>query len=1137
MKTTSLALLIVLGTVHYSGAQVVINELCASNGDVAFDPDYFNFSGWIELHNTGTSAVTIGGHYLSNDKSVPLKWRIPTNTSIAAKGYLLIWCDERNNGNHANFSLDTNGEEITYSKSSGVLVDKISYPKQFTNISYGRTESGSSTWGYIASPTPALINNGTSATEQLEEPLYSLASGRYSGIQSLSLFHANNDAEIRYTTDGSDPSIRSSKYTTPISVTQTTTVKAKAFASGYLPGKTSTETFFINEHTTTLPIVSISTNPTYLTDNTLGIYVQGTNGIAGYCQDIPANWNQDWDRHAVFEYFDKDGNKLLCQSVDIRIGGNCSRSQAQKSLVIKAREKYGSNIINHRFFKNKDVHLQGGLVLRNSGNDFNVTMFRDALMHVLPADQMDIEYQDYQPAILYLNGVYMGIQNIREKIDADFIDANYSIDKTDLDLIETYENALEGSSDAYVNYRMALEGMDRSTSEAFAFIDQHIDVQEYINYLVTEIYYGNTDWPGNNIKFWRQRSTNGKFRWILWDLDFGFALYDWASWASHPTLNFATATDGPGWPNPEWSTLHIRLVLENPIFRARFIQTMNTALNTTFHPDRVIEMINHFQETIRTEVPYHKQRWWGSINDWNYEVQRLRDFALSRNIFMRQHMADFFGLSESVLFSANVSEGQGKIKLNEITFDSPMVNQQYLKNLAFKAEPVSAFGYAFKEWKITKREATPIQMISLGDRWKYYDSGTLPDALWFTSTYEDALWTEGAAQLGYGEGDEVTVVSFGTNPSAKFITTYFRKKFSVASVAGLENVSGTILFDDGIVVYCNGVEVYRANMPATTITNETLASGNAVENSYQSFTIPANVLMEGDNVLAVEVHQVSLESSDISFDLSLSGNILGDATQIISTEPIQQGVADSDVSLEASFIVRDVATIENLIINEINALPDTRVVDGEGKAEDWIEFFNGGEQPINLAGLYITDNLNLKAKHKISDGANLLLNPGEYKILWADEDIDQGADHLSFKLSAEGEAIGIYQIVDGNVRVVHELLFTAQPGSGSFSRIPNATGPLVYTSIASPMSTNELVAGLESSQAFDAYPNPVTNQLTLVSEHELERIQLLDSFGRQVSLENRLLDASIDFTGMSAGVYVLRVELNKQIFIRKVIKQ
>jgi hypothetical protein len=241
---------------------------------------------------------------------------------------------------------------------------------------------------------------------------------------------------------------------------------------------------------------------------------------------------------------------------------------------------------------------------------------------------MDVDYQAYQPAVLYLNGQYWGIQNMREKIDADFIESNYGIKKEDIDLLEGNGSVIEGSNGTYNNYITQLQQMDRSTQQAFDYISSQIDVQEFINYTIAQVYFANTDWPGNNIKYWREKSPNGKFRWLLFDTDFGFGLYSGSSYPTHPTLDFATDPTKNEWPNPAWSTLHLRLLLQNPMFKDRFVQTFMTAIHTTFSPDRVNQYINTIQQQIAPEIVRHKQRWGGDLSGWNWEVNRLRSFVL-----------------------------------------------------------------------------------------------------------------------------------------------------------------------------------------------------------------------------------------------------------------------------------------------------------------------------------------------------------------------------------------------------------------------------------------------------------------------------------------------------------------------------
>lgn len=1119
MKKHAMGLVLMMGLAAYGQAQVFINEVCPANADVSYDRRYYNFTGWVELYNAGSSAVNIGNYYISDKATEPRRYRIPTGQSIPARGFVLIWCDEMNDGLHTNFSLDADGEDVVLSNASGALVDKITFPRQYLNVSYGRLGNGAGAMGYFETPTPGNTNGTVAATQQLTTPVVSRRGGRYTGQQQITVTHPDAAATLRYTTDGAEPVAASPQYNSGITITATRTLKVKAFRTGYIPSETETNTYFINEHAFSLPVVSLSTKPAYLWDNTFGIYTDGTNGRVDYCQAEPKNWAQDWDRHAVFEYFDAGGVRRFRQHVDIRIGGNCSRAFPQKAFVLKARDKYGSKTMDYRFFASKEVDEFGGLMYRNSGNDFNYTLFRDALMQTLPIGQMDVDYLAYQPTAFYLNGEYWGIQNIREKIDADYFESNYGITREDLDLLEA-EWALEGTADAWFAYKNTLSGMDRTTPEAFDFIDQHIDVQEFINYLVAEIYYANTDWPGNNVKFWRQRSTNGKFRWVLWDLDFGMGLYDWSSWPTHPTLEFVTDTNGPDWPNPPWSTEHIRMVLENPTFRARFIQTFTAAMNTTFHPQRVNRFADEFAKRLEKEIPFHAERWDYTVDLWNYEISRLKDFSTERNMFMRNHLAQFFGLGESAYMSVQIN-GEGSFRLNDILADGPMTDAAYFKGLPYKLEAVPAPGHLFKEWKIRERASVTVPMIDAGSTWKYNDGGASPAADWATAAYDDSAWASGAAQLGYGDGDETTVVGFGPHDANKFITTYFRKNFTLADTVGLGQPSARVLFDDGVAIYINGVEVYRNNLPAGALTSSTLAlEAVASENVFVPFTIPKGILKPGDNIVAVEMHQSSPTSSDLSFDFALQGAKLGSVASRTSTVTTEEGIVNSDMLVEVTF-EPDPRAISGLYINEISPAPSA-FTDNAGDDDDWIELYNAGSQPVDLAGLFITDNPAQKKKHKMAPDAGVM-QPGDFKILWADEETAEGPDHLNIKLSAEGESVQLYQSLNDAMLKLDEVTFGAQQGTGSFSRIPDATGAWAFTARITPGETNELVLSVPENIAGAVFPNPVRSTLYIRAARKLSRAELVDARGRIIRTFEQVGAEGLDVATVPPGFYLLRL--------------
>jgi len=192
--------------------------------------------------------------------------------------------------------------------------------------------------------------------------------------------------------------------------------------------------------------------------------------------------------------------------------------------------------------------------------------------------------------------------------------------------------------------------------------------------------------------------------------------------------------------------------------------------------------------------------------------------------------------------------------------------------------------------------AADTTLVPTGAIWKYLDNGSNQGTAWRASGFDDSTWPSGAAQLGYGDGDEVTTVGFGPDTNNKFITTYFRRAFSVTSAAAFNALTLRLMRDDGAVVYINGVEVWRTNMPTGTISSSTLASvaiGGADESAFVQTTLSPSLLVNGANVLAVELHQSGGTSTDISFDLQLIGS---DGSASVTRGPyLQIGTPNSTI--------------------------------------------------------------------------------------------------------------------------------------------------------------------------------------------------------------------------------------------------
>ncbi|UCH15085.1 MAG: lamin tail domain-containing protein, partial [Bacteroidales bacterium] len=362
----------------FSKSQVIINEIMAANATTLIETDYYNFPDWIEIYNSGTTSVNLSDYYLSDDNDDLKQWRFPSATLNPGQ-YYIVYCDKKGTGNHTNFGLRVEGESVFLCDLPGNIIDYMAYPDQFPDISYGRNPSSTNQWLYCANPTPGETNLVTGAVNQGTKVEYSIPAGRLNSSATLTL----TGTDIKYTTHGDEPGPNSSTYSQPISINATTVVKSKTFRDNYLPGETYANTYFLNEHAFTLPVISLSFTSDYFYDNTIGIHVRGTNGTAGNCGSI-ANWNQNWERAAYFEYFDENGEKQISQPVGVKLAGGCTRGRDQKSLSIYARSKYGDNDFDYSFFKQKpEITRYKSLLLRNSGNDQDQTLLRDAFLQAL----------------------------------------------------------------------------------------------------------------------------------------------------------------------------------------------------------------------------------------------------------------------------------------------------------------------------------------------------------------------------------------------------------------------------------------------------------------------------------------------------------------------------------------------------------------------------------------------------------------------------------------------------------------------------------------------------------------------------------------------------------------------------------
>ena len=641
----------------------------------------------IQVHNSGIESSDMSLiPFLSIGFSIP-----PSDSSRGMSRFL----NPMGNYLHTNFKINSDGERLTLYHSNGQLLDQIDTGTLSTDISFGRQPDGSVNWFYFNQPTPGEANTTQGFQNIVGEPVFSHANGFYWQNFLLTITPNSPQGLIYYTLDGSTPTTNSNLYQSPIPVNKTTVIRVLEIIPNCLSGKTITHTYLMNE-TITLAVVSLTTDPPNLWDADSGIYVLGTS----YDPNQPnfgANFWEDWERPVHVEFFEPDGKLAFNLDAGMKIYGGWSRAFPQKSVAIYARSCYGTGEINYQIFPDKPIIKFEAFILRNSGNDWYYTLFRDAMMQSL-ISETDLDIQAYRPAVVFLNGVYWGIHNIREKINEHYIAANRNVDPENIDLLENDAWIIHGDAAHYQAMLNYITTNNMKLPKTLDSIKIMMDVDNFMDYEIAQIYFDNTDWPGNNIKFWRPRTADGRWKWIVFDTDFGFGLYNSNNYKNN-TLAFATESNGPDWPNPPWSTFLLRKLLENPQFKIDFINRFADHLNVTFHPNRVNQRIDEITTVLEPEIQRHQTKWTGSISNWRQKVQVLKQFANFRPTYLQAHLMSKFQLKGVARITLNIAPpNTGQIKLNSLNLSQFPWQGDYYKEIPIQIEAIPNDGFRLIGW-------------------------------------------------------------------------------------------------------------------------------------------------------------------------------------------------------------------------------------------------------------------------------------------------------------------------------------------------------------------------------------------------------------------------------------------------------
>jgi hypothetical protein len=1026
---------------------LVVNELMAANTGEAMSPAT-NFDSWIELYNPSDQAINIGGMYLSNNADNLTLWKMPSNMgTVPAKGFKVIWLGSNDiMDNQAPFKLDCDGGAIYLTNSKGELVASQDYPQAMSHTAWARKTDGGEDWGWTSTPTPEKTNTTAVYAEQrLPAPVVKQGSQLFTGTLRIEV-EVPEGATLRYTTDGSTPTSTSKKSIGQFQIEKTTNYVFRLFQDGYLPSAPVTRSYIKTSDKYTIPVISIVGDERYFTDSMWGIDVNGENGKTGNGQDQPRNYNMDWDRPVNFSYISPTEGMLFNQDVNISVSGGWTRSIDPRSMKLKSNKIFdGLNRFDFSFFPQKPYIRNKVILLRNGGNDWwnNHARFMDAaLTTIIQRSGIDLDVQSTVQVAEFINGRFKGVVNMREPNNDKFVYANFGYDDEEIDMFEN-ETFKNGTEDAYHH----LCDISKNINQAGVYdeVKQLLDIDEFANYMAAELFLGNDDWPENNVKAYRSQK-DGRFRFICFDLDYAF----------NPWGRTLATIDDYEWV--EMISLFQNLLKHNE-FRKKFIDTFCLMAGSVFEKNRAIAIVDELEDAMTPMAE--------DLDGWSPDraANKIRDQLSSRlstmiNMLQQYSPMKLSGVKKQSVSLAVDTEGAG-LFLNGLNVPYATFNGQLFNPATLEAKAPA--GYSFVGWK--KGASASVQLIKNNDVWKYYDKGA-PASNWNASSFDDSSWSSGEAPLGYKMTGVKTTVSYGSDPDHKNPTTYFRKTIDLSTTPTRSDVFLlNYQVDDGFVVYVNGKEAGRYNMRDGNVSFDSFSSSYAEDTPLTgTLNLSASLFKSGSNIIAVEIHNNSYTSSDQYWTAELLTTVGSTSDGFISTESEMSLPSGEALSLVACFTPlseqeQAAQGITPVRINEVSASNEI-YVNEYFKRDDWVELYNTTSQPIDVEGMYLSDNLNKPKKYQITKGetnAETMIPAHGYLIIWCDKLEPLSQLHASFKLEAEG---GDVVLTAADESWSDQLTYTMHQGDQTVGRYPDGYADVFVMNIptiAKPNITSSYV--------------------------------------------------------------------------------
>lgn len=716
-RLRAVAFFVVLGTTATGYAQVMINEYSCSNLN-SYTDNFGNFEDWIELYNGGTSAVNLTGYRLSDKKTNLAKWTFG-NVTIAANGFLRIWASGANVtagvNLHTNFSLtQCKPDLIIFSNATNIVQDSMTLQRTQVGHSRGRTTNGAAAWSVFLNPTPNASNNtATPYQTYATTPSMNKVAGFYAAAQSITITSPDPNVTIRYTTNGSTPTGSSTVYTVPFNVSATTVVRARAFSSvSTIPASfVESNTFFINSPHTV---------------NVMSVFGDQLATLMNGTQNTP---------QVGAEYFDSSGTFRTEGYGEANKHGNDSWFYAQRGIDFVCRDQYGYNYaLTHRIFGMKSRKEFQHVILKAAANDnypfegqpnnnfpgeFGGAHIRDQYVHTVSQKAgMHLDERTWAPMILYVNGQYWGLYDIREKVDdKDFTKYYHNTKADSLQMLKTWGGTWSeyGGAQAQTDWNNLVnfvQSNNMTVAANYNFVDGVYNVKSLADYVILNSYVVASDWLNWNTEWWRGLNVNAnkkKWRYALWDEDATFNHY--INYTGVPSTDPNADPCDPeslGDPGGQGHVPILNALMTNPTFKQYYVMRYFDLLNGPLSCNRMITIYDSMINVITPEMPQQITRWGGTMAQWQNNVTDLRNFILERCDTLTKLFNSCYNVTGPYTIKVNVDPpGSGTVNFNSLNLTSFVWSGVYPGNLPINISESPNANYCFSYWTFNNHTPLP----------------------------------------------------------------------------------------------------------------------------------------------------------------------------------------------------------------------------------------------------------------------------------------------------------------------------------------------------------------------------------------------------------------------------------------------